>query len=163
MKRDRATVPEGCWVSRHSLHRTCRHSAPSASRGAESRPPPRSLWGGFRPVLPFCPHHLPVWHPHAPTPSWPRPGIILPPAPRYSRDADLEKVVLDQLLAQHDDAELDAELHQAAARGALQVEGGRVRSHPTPRHGREDRPPGRGARPSWGGLNCVLHKARFTS
>lgn len=38
----------------------------------------------------------------------------------YSRDSDLKDVVLDQLLPQHDDAELDAQLHEAAPRGALQ-------------------------------------------
>lgn len=32
-----------------------------------------------------------------------------------SRDADLKDVVLDQLFAQHDDAELDAELDEAAS------------------------------------------------
>ena len=40
----------------------------------------------------------------------------------YSRDSDLKDVVLDQLLSQHDDAELDAQLHEAAPRGALQDE-----------------------------------------
>ena len=40
----------------------------------------------------------------------------------YSRDSDLKDVVLDQLLPQHDDAELDAQLHEAAPRGALQDE-----------------------------------------
>ena len=40
----------------------------------------------------------------------------------YSRDSDLKDVVLDQLLPQHDDAELDAQLHEAAPGGALQDE-----------------------------------------
>lgn len=40
----------------------------------------------------------------------------------YSRDSNLEDVVLDQLLPQHDDAELNAQLHEAAPRGALQEE-----------------------------------------
>lgn len=35
------------------------------------------------------------------------------------RDADLKKVVLDELLAQHGDAQLDAQLHQAACMSAL--------------------------------------------
>lgn len=67
-----------------------------------------------------------------PRPS-PGPASSRSPARWYSRDANLKQIVLDELLAQHDDAELDAQLHQAAARGALQAEGGRVRSHPTPR------------------------------
>lgn len=33
----------------------------------------------------------------------------------YSRDADLKDVVLDQLLPQHDDAELNAQLNEAAS------------------------------------------------
>ena len=40
----------------------------------------------------------------------------------YSRYSDLKDVVLDQLLPQHDDAELDAQLHEAAPGGALQDE-----------------------------------------
>lgn len=48
------------------------------------------------------------------------PHCYVPTRDRYhSRDADLEEIVLDQLLAQHDDAQLDAELHQAAPRGTL--------------------------------------------
>lgn len=38
----------------------------------------------------------------------------------YIRDSDLEDVVLDQLLSQHDDAELNAELHEAAPWSTLQ-------------------------------------------
>lgn len=38
---------------------------------------------------------------------------------RYSRDADLKQVVLDELFSQHCDAELDAELHETAAVCAL--------------------------------------------
>lgn len=45
------------------------------------------------------------------------------PAAGDSRDADLEEVVLDELLAEHDDAELDAQLHEAAARGTLRQAG----------------------------------------
>lgn len=37
----------------------------------------------------------------------------------YIRDSDLKDVVLDQLLPQHDDAELNAELHEAAPRSTL--------------------------------------------
>lgn len=37
----------------------------------------------------------------------------------YSRDADLKQVVLDELFPEHCDAELDAELHEAAAVSAL--------------------------------------------
>lgn len=33
----------------------------------------------------------------------------------HSRDADLENVVLDQLLPKHDDAELNAQLNEAAS------------------------------------------------
>lgn len=40
----------------------------------------------------------------------------------YIRDSDLKDVVLDQLLPQHDDAELDAELHEAAPRSTLPEE-----------------------------------------
>lgn len=42
---------------------------------------------------------------------------------RYIRDSNLEDIVLDQLLPQHDDAELDAQLHETASRSTLQ--GGR--------------------------------------
>lgn len=38
----------------------------------------------------------------------------------YIRDSDLKDVVLNQLLPQHDDAELNAELHEAAPRSTLQ-------------------------------------------
>lgn len=38
----------------------------------------------------------------------------------HSRYADLKQVVLDELLAQHGDAQLDAQLHEAACVGALQ-------------------------------------------
>lgn len=38
----------------------------------------------------------------------------------YIRDSDLKDVVLDQLLPQHDDAELNAELHEAAPGSTLQ-------------------------------------------
>jgi hypothetical protein len=55
-------------------------------------------------------------------PSWWRPSPH-PRSGRHSRDADLEEVVLDQLLPQHYDAQLDAELHQAAPRGALRTDG----------------------------------------
>lgn len=37
----------------------------------------------------------------------------------YLRDPDLEDVVLDQLLPQHDDAELNAQLNEAASRCTL--------------------------------------------
>lgn len=37
----------------------------------------------------------------------------------YIRDSDLKDVILDQLLPQHDDAELNAELHEAASRSTL--------------------------------------------
>lgn len=37
----------------------------------------------------------------------------------YSRDADLKQVVLDELFPEHRDAELNAELHEAAAVSAL--------------------------------------------
>ena len=49
-----------------------------------------------------------------------------------------KQVVLDQLLPQHDDAELDAELHQAAPRGALQerVASAPVQPRPAPCEGR---------------------------
>lgn len=40
----------------------------------------------------------------------------------HLRDSNLKDIVLDQLLAQHDDAELDAQLHEAASRSALQRE-----------------------------------------
>lgn len=36
-----------------------------------------------------------------------------------SRYADLKQVVLDELLAEHGDAQLDAQLHEAACMGAL--------------------------------------------
>lgn len=52
--------------------------------------------------------------------SLPPPHRCVPIRSRHhSRDADLKEIVLDQLLAQHDDAQLDAELHEAAARGTL--------------------------------------------
>lgn len=38
----------------------------------------------------------------------------------YVRDSNLKDVVLDQLLPQHDDAELNAEFHEAASWSALQ-------------------------------------------
>lgn len=38
----------------------------------------------------------------------------------YVRDANLKDIVLDQLLPQHDDAELDAQLHETASRSTLQ-------------------------------------------
>lgn len=68
---------------------------------------------------PQAPPRRPQAPPHRPLPH----GRT--PCPCDSRDADLEQVVLDELLAQHDDAELDAELHQAAPRGALWAESGR--------------------------------------
>lgn len=37
----------------------------------------------------------------------------------YIRDSDLKDVVLNQLFPQHDDAELDAELHETASWGTL--------------------------------------------
>ena len=37
----------------------------------------------------------------------------------YLRDANLKDVVLDELLPQHDDAELDAQLDEAASRCTL--------------------------------------------
>lgn len=46
----------------------------------------------------------------------------------YIRDSNLKDVVLDQLLPQHDDAELNAELHEAASRGTLQTVGNGERS-----------------------------------
>ena len=53
----------------------------------------------------------------------------------YSRDSDLKDVVLDELLPQHDDAELDAQLHEAAPRGALQDE--KMQEGASDRQGRE--------------------------
>lgn len=38
----------------------------------------------------------------------------------YIRDSNLKDVVLDQLLPQHDDTELNAELHEAAPGSTLQ-------------------------------------------
>ena len=68
--------------------------------------------------------------PAAQTSGRPAPRLcpLRPEAGGYSRDADLKQVVLDQLLPQHDDAQLDAEFHQAAPRGTLQE---RVASAPT--------------------------------
>lgn len=37
----------------------------------------------------------------------------------HLRDANLKDIVLDQLLPQHDDAELDAQLHETASRSTL--------------------------------------------
>lgn len=37
----------------------------------------------------------------------------------HSRDADFKDVVLDQLLSQHDDAQLNAQLDEAASRRTL--------------------------------------------
>ena len=53
----------------------------------------------------------------------------------YSRDSDLKDVVLDELLPQHDDAELDAQLHEAAPGGALQDE--KMQEGASDRQGRE--------------------------
>lgn len=39
---------------------------------------------------------------------------------RYIRYSNLKDIVLDQLLPQHDDAKLNAELHEAAPRSTLQ-------------------------------------------
>ncbi len=39
----------------------------------------------------------------------------------HSRDADLKQVVLDELFTEHGDAELNAELHETAAVGALSI------------------------------------------
>lgn len=39
---------------------------------------------------------------------------------RHLRDSDLKDIVLDQLLPQHDDAELYTQLHETASRSALQ-------------------------------------------
>ena len=68
----------------------------------------------------------------------------------YSRDCNLEDVVLDQLLPQHDDAELNAQLHEAAPRGTLQGgeegRGGQTRRS-SERHGRELSQPA-----DWGGV-----------
>lgn len=120
-KRDPAAVPEGCWERRPSFHPQPQHPwvpripSPSGSRVTGALP---SAMGWLLPCPPLCPRHVPVSP--RPPPN-PRPRARRPPplAPRHSRDADLEEVVLDELLAQHDDAELDAELHQAAPRGAL--------------------------------------------
>lgn len=59
------------------------------------------------------------------------------------------RLFLDQLLPQHDDAQLDAELHQAAPRGALQE---RVASST-----HQPASPCKEAGPSGPGLSCVLH------
>ncbi|TNN52346.1 hypothetical protein EYF80_037429 [Liparis tanakae] len=42
----------------------------------------------------------------------------------HSRYANLKQVVLDELLAQHSDAQLDAQLHEAAGMGTLEGEEG---------------------------------------
>lgn len=99
-----------------------RRSAPLAGREQGHRPlPPTEGW--LLPRPPLCPRLLPVSGPPVRSgPCAPRP----PRAGGYSRDADLKQVVLDELLAQHDDAELDAELHEAAPRGALRGWGGRT-------------------------------------
>ena len=75
------------------LVQTPRHLSPTQT----TLEPPRG---------PIGPHPLP-------------PTLLGPEATRYSRDADLKQVVLNELLAQHDDAELDTELHQAAPWGTL--------------------------------------------
>lgn len=51
----------------------------------------------------------------------------------YVRDANLKDIVLDQLLPQHDDAELDAQLHETASRSTLQEGEHRDRSGQTMR------------------------------
>ncbi len=40
----------------------------------------------------------------------------------YSRYTNLKKVVLDELLAKHGDAQLDAQLHETACMGTLEEE-----------------------------------------
>lgn len=90
--------------------------------------------------LSLMPHPGPGPHPLSPRPPQGPPPRApqVPPrstwreARRYSRDADLKQVVLDQLLAQHDDAELDAELHEAAPGGALRTESRRQPAPPRP-------------------------------
>lgn len=146
------------------------HILPQLGRRESSRhpPSPHPLWGGYCPVFPsvLTTSLFPV------PPSWSGPHITCHPDHRqsrqaptaqppplrreagcYSRDANLKQVVLDQLLAQHDDAELDAELHQAAPRGALWDRGqGRQTPAEPPRT-----PGGMTAAPREGcGMNCVL-------
>lgn len=48
--------------------------------------------------------------------SW----VLLQDVVLHSRYADLKQVVLDELLAQHGDTELDAQLHEAAGVGTLE-------------------------------------------
>lgn len=134
-KRHGATIPERCWVRAQPppAHHggSTRVWAPAGvrilSQSGSGESPASSLprWGGYRPVPP------------APTPV---PGTLCPlwRRRRHSRDADLEQVVLDELLPQHDDAQLDAQLHQAAARGTLR--GQQVREpRPEPGTGRQPR------------------------
>lgn len=134
-----------------------------------------STMGWLCPVFPFVltPSLLlcPIWprshitcHPEYHFPGAPGPHLPLAPlgpqAGRYSRDANLKQVVLDELLAQHNDAELDTELHQAAPRGALWD---RQQVHQTPPHpswtsGEVTLAPGKGnsALVLW--AECVPHK-----
>lgn len=90
-------------------------------------------WGaGSRPsLIPPSPTVGQLW-PRLPARPSPPPAAAGTEAGRYSRDADLKQVVLDQLLAQHDDAELDAELHEAAPWGTLQWGEERRRSDHVP-------------------------------
>lgn len=110
---------------------------PRAVEHPEGGSPYCLQWGNFCSMFPPHPPHLLMslipkeadvteasWRVHQSHP----PLYSVPTRSRYhSRDADLEEIVLDQLLAQHDDAQLDAELHEAAARSTL-WDRGQVRS-----------------------------------